>query len=258
MAGTAEIIPLKPRETTCPDCVFRSECLAREAQGREDTGRREMPVLPRVLHRGDHLFRTGEEFTSLYTLRSGAAKTYVILRSGEEQVIGFHTPGDVIGLDAIQSGHYACNAVLLDTSSVCPLPFDRLCRLCAESVEIQSRLVGKMSRRILDQEGLLLVLGQKTAEQRLAAFLLHHSRNQQQLGLSPCEINLAMSRADIGSYLALAVETVSRVLTRLQEAGVLSVQRSHVEILDLDGLAAIAEETIDDGLSSRRKTAGVT
>lgn len=254
MGTSADIIPLKPKETTCLECGIRSECLTRESHGTDGTTRREIPVAPRVMHRGDHLFRTGEDFGTLYTLRSGAAKTYVILQSGEEQVIGFHTPGDVIGLDAIQSGHYVCNAVLLDTSSVCPLPYERLCRLCAESAEVQSRLVDKMSRRILDQEGLLLVLGQKTAEQRLAAFLLHHSRKQRLLGLSPLEINLAMSRADIGSYLALAVETVSRVLTRLQEAGVLSVQRSHVLILDPEGLAAIAEDTMDDDAAAGRKT----
>ena len=102
-----------------------------------------------------------------------------------------------------------------------------------------------MSRRIVDHEGLLLILGQKTAEQRMAAFLLHHSKRQRLLGLSEVDINLPMSRADIASYLALAVETVSRVLTRLQDAGLLKVQRSRVRILNLENLATVAEETMD-------------
>ena len=179
----------------------------------------EIPVIPRILHRGDHLFRTAERFQNVYTVRSGAIKTYVILQSGEEQVIGFHTPGDIVALDAIDSGRYVCNAMVLDTSCVCPLPYEQLCRLTASCPEIQRRLVIKMSRRIVDHEGLLLILGQKTAEQRMAAFLLHHSNRQRHLGLSELDINLPMSRADIASYLALAVETVSRVLTRLQDAG---------------------------------------
>ena len=103
-----------------------------------------------------------------------------------------------------------------------------------------------LSRRIVDHEGLLLILGQKTADQRMAAFLLHISRQQHNLGLSPVDIHLPMSRADIASYLALAVETVSRVLTRLQEGNVLDVQRNQVRILDLDKLATLAEETMDD------------
>jgi CRP/FNR family transcriptional regulator len=110
-----------------------------------------------------------------------------------------------------------------------------------------------MSRKIVDHEGLLLILGQKTAEQRMAAFLLHHSNKQRQLGLSEVDINLPMSRADIASYLALAVETVSRVLTRLQESGQLNVQRSRVQLLNLDNLAIIAEETMEAGFPARRR-----
>ena len=253
MLSSAQIIPIRTRESTCNECAFRGECVANPVQdGSGGAASFEVPVVPRILHRGDHLFRTAEHFQNVYTVRSGAIKTYVILRSGEEQVIGFHTPGDIVGLDAIESGRYVCNAMVLDTSCVFPLPYEQLCRLAARSPEIQHRLIHKMSRRIVDHEGLLLILGQKTAEQRMAAFLLHHSKQQRQLGLSQVDINLPMSRADIASYLALAVETVSRVLTRLQEAGLLKVQRSRVRILDLDGLATVAEETMEDGPAQRR------
>ena len=234
MQASARVVPIRPGETACLECAFQGRCLARA----EDTGPgQDIPVTPRILHRGDHLFRTNEEFHNVYTVRSGAIKAYVILQSGEEQVIGFHTPGDVVGLDAIDSGRYMCNAMVLDTSCVCPLPFEQLCRLGGRSPEIQGRLMRSLSRRIVDHEGLLLILGQKTADQRMAAFLL---------GLSHVDIHLPMSRADIASYLALAVETVSRVLTRLQEGNVLDVQRNQVRILDLDKLATLAEETMDD------------
>lgn len=243
MQGAAQkIVPIRARETACLECAFQGRCLARA----DDTSGHEITVTPRVLHRGDHLFRTNEEFHNVYTVRSGAIKTYVILQSGEEQVIGFHTPGDVVGLDAIDAGRYMCNAMVLDTSCICPLPFDQLCRLGAQSPVIQNRLMRSLSRRIVAHEGLLLILGQKTADQRMAAFLLHFSRQRQDLGLSPVDIHLPMSRAEIASYLALAVETVSRVLTRLQDAEVLDVQRNQVRILDLDKLASLAEETLED------------
>ena len=253
MQISAQIIPIRTRESTCTECAFRTECLARP----DAEAAPQISVTPRILHRGDHLFRTGEPFQNIYTVRSGAIKTYVILQSGEEQVIDFHTPGDIVALDAIESGRYVCNAMVLDTSCICPLPYEQLCRLTASSPEIQRRLVHKMSRRIVDHEGLLLILGQKTAEQRMAAFLLHHSNRQRRLGLSEVDINLPMSRADIASYLALAVETVSRVLTRLQEAGLVKVQRSRVRILNLENLATVAEETMDNRPAGRQDASGL-
>lgn len=246
MQNTAQIVPIRRQENACLECAFRGQCLAR-TEGECAAGAREhMVVAPRVLHRGDHLFRTTESFKNVYTVRSGAIKTYVILESGEEQVIGFHTPGDVVGLDAIESGHYVCNAIVLDTSCVCPLPFEQVCHMSMRSPELQERLVHTLSRRIVDHEGLLLILGQKNADQRMAAFLLHLSARQRRLGLSPVDVHLPMSRADIASYLALAVETVSRVLTRLQEAGYLDVERNLVRIVDRQRLALLAEETLDD------------
>jgi CRP/FNR family transcriptional regulator len=246
MQISAQIVPIRARESSCLECAFRGQCLARPDDGGPASACDEINAAPRVLHRGDHLFRTTEDFHNIYMVRSGAIKTYVILQSGEEQVIGFHTPGDVVGLDAIDSGRYICNAMVLDTSCICTLPFEQLCRLSGQSTVIQSRLMHRFSRKIVDHEALLLILGQKTAQQRMAAFLLHFSKRQRELGLSAVDIHLPMSRADIASYLALAVETVSRVLTRLQESGLLDVQRNQVRILDVEALANLAEETLDD------------
>ncbi len=254
MQTGAEIVPIRPRENTCSECMFREQCLARSDNGCGINACEAISVVPRVHHRGDHLFRAAEAFRNVYMVRAGAVKTYVILHDGEEQVIGFHMPGDVVGLDAIESGRHLCNAMVLDTSCVCPLPFEQLLRLCGRSPLTQSLMMKTLSRRIVDHEALLLILGQKTAEQRMAAFLLQLSTQQHRLGLSAAEINLPMSRADIASYLALAVETVSRVLTRLQEAGLLAVRRNEVRIVDMDRLATLADETLDS--RPRRARAG--
>lgn len=256
MLSHAHVIPISARESTCKECTLRADCLVKAADKCPAPGFR-LPTAPRVLHRGDHLFRTGEHFHSIFVVRSGAIKTYVVLQGGEEQVIGFHTPGDVVALDAIDSGRYVSNAMVLDTSCVCPLAYEQVERLCARSPEMHRRLLRKMSRRIVDHEDLLLILGQKTAEQRVAAFLLHHSRKQRKLGISDVDINLCMSRADIASYLALAVETVSRVLTRLQDAGLLRVQRSRVHISDLERLARVAEENMEESAPARRGAGGL-
>ena len=251
MLSHAHIVAISGRETTCKQCALRNDCLVQTEAGCP-TAELQLPTVPRVMHRGDHLFRTGERFHSIFVLRSGAIKTYVVLPGGEEQVIGFHTPGDIVALDAIDSGCYVSNAMILDTSCVCPLAYEQVQRLCGRSPELHRRLLRRMSRRIVDHEDLLLILGQKTAEQRVAAFLLHYSRKQRKLGISDVDINLSMSRADIASYLALAVETVSRVLTRLQDAGLLNVQRSRVHITDLERLTGVAEENMEDSAPARR------
>ena len=251
MLSHAHVVPISGREVTCKQCALRNDCLV-QTEGGCPTAELQLPTVPRVMHRGDHLFRTGERFHSIFVVRSGAIKSYVVLPGGEEQVIGFHTPGDIVALDAIDSGRYVSNAMVLDTSCVCPLAYEQVQRLCARSPEMHRRLLRTMSRRIVDHEDLLLILGQKTAEQRVAAFLLHHSRKQRKLGISDVDINLSMSRADIASYLALAVETVSRVLTRLQDAGLLDVQRSRVHITDLERLTRVAEENMEDSAPARR------
>ena len=243
MQSNARVVPIRRDENACLQCVFLNRCLSRCEDGRGPCAC--ISVAPRVFHRGDHLFRAHETFHDIFVVRSGAVKTYVIQPSGEEQVIGFHTPGDMVGLDAIESRRHTCNAMVLDTSCVCPLPFEQIVQLGARSPAIQTRLTNRLSRKIVDHEALLQILGQKTAEQRMAAFLLHFSRKQHALGLAATEINLPMSRADIASYLALAVETVSRVLTRLQERGLLEVKRNLVGIRDLESLEQLAEEPPD-------------
>ncbi len=251
MSESTNVVNIGARRSRCCECTMTGYCLTKDLDHPEGDGRYDIPVTPRVMHRGEHLFRPGERFESLFLVRSGAVKTFMISETGEEQVIGFHMPGDMIGFDGIDSGRYECGASALDTSSVCALPFDRLARLCTRSRTVFERLAAGMSRSALRDESMLLVLGRKSAEQRMATFLVDQSARLRRHGLSDTEINLAMSRADIGSYLALAVETVSRVLTRLQDAKLITVRRNQIMIVDPEGLAQVAG-TLGDGVTARR------
>lgn len=244
MGEGARVISLANRHNRCAECPASGECLTRDFDHPELHGRYDIAVTPRVLHRGDHLFRAGEQFNAIYKVRSGAVKTYLISPCGDEQVIGFHGPGDLVGLDGIGNSVHACGAQVLDTSSVCALPFDQLTRLSSRSPTVYRRLLNCISHKMVHDETMLLVLGHMNAEQRIARFLLEWGERLRSQGFSASEVNLPMSRTDIASYLALAVETVSRVLTRLQETGVLSVHRNRIEILEPVLLGEIAGEEV--------------
>lgn len=240
MLTQAQCVP-RTNVHSCANCSLLNQCLAPDEGDGEV--RPHITAAPRIYHRGEHLFRCTDSFSVVYMVRSGAAKTYVICPNGEEQVIGFHYPGDMVGLEALETGEYSCCAEILDTSSVCRVPLNRLTRACGQSKTSQSRLLQAVSRKIQRDQSLSLMLRHKSADQRVAAFLLDIAAAQERQGFSSSALNLPMSRADIGSYLALAVETVSRVLTRLQSLGILSVERNNVRIRDRDACIEIAQDT---------------
>jgi len=194
----------------------------------------------RPLHRGDLLFRSGDRFRSLYVVKTGSLKSFAPSPDGGEQVLGFHLPGEVIGLDAIDRRTHSCYAKVLETSSICEIPFQRLEELTAIIPGLQHQLYRLLSKEIGHDTDMLL-LGRKSAEERLAAFLLNMSKRLQRRGLSPTDFHLSMSRHEIGSYLGLAVETVSRIFTRFQDDRLLGVERKHIELFDLDALEALVE-----------------
>jgi len=195
----------------------------------------------RPLHRGDLLFRSGDRFRSLYVVKTGSLKSFAPSPEGGEQVLGFHLPGEVIGLDAIDRRTHSCYAKVLETSSICEVPFQRLTQLTAIIPSLQHHLYRLLSKEIGHDTDMLLLLGKKNAEERLAAFLLDMSKRLQRRGLSPTDFYLSMSRHEIGNYLGLAVETVSRTFTRFQDDRLLGVERKHIEIFDLDALETLAE-----------------
>ena len=224
----------------CEECLLSPECPAC-IPGRA-AGERSIDVAVRILHRGDRLFDHDEPFDSLYMVRSGTVKTCTASASGEEQVIGFHTSGDLLGLDAIQARRHVSSAVAVDTVSVCTLPYQPLCRLSARIPRLQDRLLAKMSQRIRDDERRLGMLAMRSAGRRMAAFLVRLLDRCRDRGLKCDEILLPMPRADIAGYLVLAVETVSRSLTCQQEAGMIDVRGSRIRILDEPALRAAAGE----------------
>jgi CRP/FNR family transcriptional regulator, anaerobic regulatory protein len=190
----------------------------------------------RPLHRGDHLFREGECFTALFIVKTGSVKTYTLKQNGIEQVLGFHLPGELVGLDAIQREAYGCSAKVLETSSICEVPFNQLEVLSSIIPSLQHQMFRLLSKEIGQESEMLMSFGKRNAEERLATFLLSLSERFRRRGFSARDFYLSMSRHEIGDYLGLAVETVSRAFTRFQEEGLLKVDRKHIELLHVEAL----------------------
>jgi len=165
-----------------------------------------------------------------------ATKTKLLLEDGREQVTGFHMAGELMGMDGIGTERHTCDAVALEDSEVCVIPFERLEGLSREMEALQHHFHKVMSREIVREHGVMMLLGSMRAEERLAAFLLNLSQRLSTRGYSPNEFNLRMTREEIGSYLGLKLETVSRVFSRFQEEGLIAVQQKNIRILDAAGL----------------------
>ena len=227
----------------CSTCAFSQACLS---QGMDKTALMDLHVLVEhvgPLHAGEHVFREGDPFTAIAAVRTGTVKTYHIDRDGHEQVLGFHLPGEVIGLNAIHDDRYPCNAVALDTVMLCRFSFPKISVLATRVPGLQRQLFRLLSR---DIGRAALLAGDWSADQRLAAFLIGISRRLAARGFSATRFQLTMPRTDIANYLRLAPETVSRVLRRFQEEGVLQVERRELELLDRDALETLAAPVLRD------------
>ncbi len=234
-----KVISFESIRVACKNCTLSTLCLPMGLEP-EDVERLDNIVRrSRPLHRGDHLFRNGDRFTSLFVVKTGTVKTYTPNDEGGEQVLGFHLAGEVIGLDAIELEEHTCAAKVLETSAICEIPFSRLEELTTAIPSLQHQMYRLLSKEIHQDTEMLLLLGKKNAEERLATFLLNLSQRLRKRGLSATDFHLSMSRHEIGNYLGLAVETVSRLFTRFQDDGLLEVERKHVRLTDLDALSAI-------------------
>jgi CRP/FNR family transcriptional regulator len=195
----------------------------------------------RTLRRGELLYRPGDPFLFIYAVKSGSFMTYVPIAEETDQVSGFHLPGELLGLDAIHTREHTCGVRALETASVCEVPLDRLEELGAIVTSVQRQLLRVLSRQIQHDQALQVLLCKKNAEQRLAAFLVNLSARFQQRGFSASEFRLPMSRAEIGSYLGLTKETISRVVTAFQNWGLITVERrNRVRLINLPRLAELA------------------
>jgi CRP/FNR family transcriptional regulator len=239
-AHTGKTLDMATMKVACANCNLHNLCLPLGIDSRDLDRLDDIINRKRPLARGEYLFQAGSPFHAIYAIRSGSVKTFAATEDGQEQVTGFHLPGELVGLDAISSDAHNCSARALETTSVCEIPYTRLEELSSEVPSLQRQLLRVMSREILQDEHMMMLLGRKAADERLAALLLSISNRFKQRGFSAKEFNLSMSRNDIGNYLGLAVETVSRLFTRFQEEGILDAQRKHVHILDLARLSALA------------------
>ena len=221
----------------CSTCAFSEACLSQGMDKRELGDLHVLVEHVGPLHAGDHVFRKGDPFEAIAAVRAGTVKTYVVDSEGREHVLGFYLPGEVIGLDAIDGDHYPCNAIALDTVALCRFSFPRMAELAARVPGLQQQLFRLLSR---DIGAAMRLAGDWSADQRMAAFLLGLSRRLSARGFSPRRFQLTMARTDIGNYLRLAPETVSRVLKRFQDDGLLVVDRREVKLADVARLEALA------------------
>ena len=196
----------------------------------------DLTSLKHAYQRGSYLYRSGAKFQSLYAIRTGFFKTQVLHEDGREQVTGFQMAGEIIGMDAISSDAHTCDAIALEDSEVCEIPFSRLEELSRKLPLLQRHLHRILSREIVRDQGIMLLLGSMRAEERLAAFLLNLSQRFAARGYSPTSFYLRMTRQEIGSYLGMKLETVSRTLSNFQGAGLISIRNKSVELHNLPKL----------------------
>ncbi len=192
------------------------------------------------IHKNDELFKAGEELRCLYAIRSGTIKTYTITEQGEEQITAFHLAGDIVGFDAINTGQHQSFAQALETSMVCEIPYETLDVLAGKMSSLRQQMMRLMSNEICGDQNMIVLLSKKSAEERLAAFIYDLSCRFGERGFSPKEFRLSMTRGDIGNYLGLTVETISRLLGRFQKSKIIEVRGKYITILDGDELAKLA------------------
>lgn len=225
---------------SCGDCRMKALCLPLALEVED------IDKLDKIIQRGrpyqkdDHIYRSGDTFHSVYAVRSGAIKAFTVNDQGIEQVTGFYLPGEVFGMDGIAHTNHISSALALETSSVCEIPFHRLEELSTTLPSLQRHFFKLMSQEIANDQHLVTLLSKNSAEERVATLLISISARNAKRHLSDTRFRLPMSRADIGNYLGLTVETVSRVLSRFQKQQLLKVDKKEIELLDLDGLQELA------------------
>jgi CRP/FNR family transcriptional regulator len=232
-SARARCAQAKPAPVHCSTCNLRDVCLPMGLGPAETLKLGDLVYSRRRVKRGETLLRAGADFESIYAVRSGCFKSSVVLEDGRDQVTGFHMAGEVVGLDGIGTGQYTADLVALEDSEVCALPYDQV-----QDAGLQRQLHKVMSRELVRDQGVMMLLGTMQAEERLAAFLLNLSQRFVARGFSATEFHLRMTRAEIGSYLGLSLETVSRLFSRFHDDGVIEVQQKHVRILDVAALRA--------------------
>lgn len=227
-------------KVACADCGLYRLCLPVGVDRSELAEVDRIIKRRRPIQRGDQLFVAGSPFHAIYAVRSGSIKTFTFTEDGREQVTGFFLPGELVGLDAIGRGIHHTGARALQITSVCEIPYSEFETVSQRIPSLARQLLRIMSREMHDDQVMLMLLGKRSADERLAAFLPNLSERFGQRGYSPVEYNLSMSRHDIANYLGLAVETVSRWFSRLQDNGIIAARARNVRLLDMERLRVLA------------------
>ncbi|GAB2490767.1 helix-turn-helix domain-containing protein [Arenimonas alkanexedens] len=249
---SAQVFDLDRLRQSCAQCSLHVLCLPAGIGGDELQQLDDIVRNNRPLEAGDTLFRAGQALGSLFVAREGAFKTVATNQDGDAQVIGFHLPGELMGLDALGSGHHACEAVALTRATVCEIPLDQLEQVSAKVPGLQHQLLRIIGQGINRDQSHMEMLGRRQAPERLALFLHGLSERYRQLGRPGDQFMLPMGREDIASYLGMVIETVSRTLTKMQEDGVITVRGRQVRILDLDRLDAIVHGPVKPAQRAHR------
>jgi CRP/FNR family transcriptional regulator len=223
-------------KVACSNCNLRELCMPMGLKPEELDRIEEIVAVRRKVKRGGTLFSNGEKFSSLYAIRTGFFKTCIVTEDGRDQVTGFQMAGEIIGLDGIVNDRHSCDAIALEDAEVCVMPFDKIEQVSREVTALQHHVHKIMSREIVRENGVMLLLGSMRAEERLAAFLLNLVQRLHAHGFSQSELILRMTREEIGSYLGLKLETVSRTFSKFVDDGIVEVKQRHVRILDVNAL----------------------
>ena len=234
--------PIKKQD--CAHCSLATICLP-DGLSREEMARLDLIIKRRrPKQRGEFVYRHGDPFRAVYAVRTGSVKTYTTVPDGRTMVTGFYLAGELLGLEGIHTKHHVGNAKVLETTSICEIPFAHLSTLGQQIPHLQSQVFRVLSREIGYEQQVMLLLGKKSSDERLAAFLLRLAERYHHRGYAAQEFNLSMSRSDIANYLGLAIETVSRVFTRFNRQKLVTINRKLVTIHDDAGLKALANDLV--------------
>lgn len=228
----------------CAHCASRRFCMPDEFDANQAAALKGVFGNYRKVKQGEAVFRAGETFKNLYVVKGGSYKTVAIDNEGREQIIGFQISGEFMGLDGISTGHHAFDAIALEDSVVCCLPFSELTAAGERNLGMRSHLHRLLSREVVRESAMLMLIGRMTAIERLVAFLLNLSKRYAQRGYSAQEFNLRMTRDEIGCHLGLTLETVSRSLSKLSALGLIKCAGKQVSIKDSAGLERLAGHSI--------------
>jgi len=237
--STLKRIDIDHLKVSCNQCNLRELCFPHGMKDEELENLEAVVEQPKPIHKNDFLYHDGDEAKALYAVRSGCIKTMTESANGDEQIVGFHLAGELLGLDGFGEGVHTCNAVALETSSVCELPLNQLESLCGEMPGLLKQMRRIMGKEVAADHRMLLLLGKMSSEERLASFLLSLSGRMEERHWKDSEFNLSMPRQDIANYLGMAVETVSRLFANFQKEKIIEVDRRHITILDLPRLKSI-------------------